>query len=624
MVDIAQLGIQVESRPAVKAVDDLKDLTAAAGQAEGAVQDLAAASSRGLAPAVGQVGKGAVLASQNTRMFAMQLSQVAQQTSATGNFVQALAIQLPDMALGFGAVGIAAGVLASVALPALASMFGSASGEGEILQERLDALSSAVDSYVSAVEAANVTQEELIEKYGRLAGAASAALDAMAAVERIDALNAVDDAISGVVQSLTEMREFSSADMLGVSESAMTLRDTFGMAYEDAARLRGALEDLSRADGLAAQATAAQRVREALLGAYGSADAMPRPLRDAYAQMAQISERAARVAGSAKDGAGWVSSMASAASGLASYFASADGAAAGLASTLSNAAKAAWSLAQGRAAAMQSVDTFKGGGLAAQYAQYGAGRVAGENAAREKSPLYGVPSSGGGSGGGGGGGGGGGDDGFASRLKSLTDELSTERETLDAWYEEQQATLADRRAQEILGEQGHREALLGVEAEYQSRLKEIQSEAQTSRLSQMGDFWGAMAGLAESGGKRSAKAVATFQAIEGTVNAYGAAIKALNTPGLTIWGRMAAYASVLGAGLKGVAGIRSAGGIGGGGASVAAQGATGGGTGPQAEISIRGLGRDRSYSGAELEQIFDGIHGVAKTRGMAMPMVAFV
>tara|TARA_R110002096_G_C14661646_1_gene728185 strand:+ start:12299 stop:13927 length:1629 start_codon:yes stop_codon:yes gene_type:complete len=52
------------------------------------------------------------------RMASMQLSQVAQQGSVTGNYLQALAIQLPDLALGFGTVGIIAGALAgSLAMP---------------------------------------------------------------------------------------------------------------------------------------------------------------------------------------------------------------------------------------------------------------------------------------------------------------------------------------------------------------------------------------------------------------------------------------------------------------------------------------------------------------------------
>lgn len=95
MADIAELGVRVTSTGVDQATAGLTKLSGAAAQAEKAV-----------------AGN-----SQNARMMAMQLSQVAQQTQATGNFMQALAIQLPDMALGFGTVGIAIGILAGIMLP---------------------------------------------------------------------------------------------------------------------------------------------------------------------------------------------------------------------------------------------------------------------------------------------------------------------------------------------------------------------------------------------------------------------------------------------------------------------------------------------------------------------------
>jgi len=101
MTDIAQLGIQINSSTAPKAIKELDALTVSAGKAEGAAHRLGAATNQ-VTPAMAKGG-------HQSRMMAMQLSQVAQQASATGNFVQALAIQLPDMAMGFGAAGIAAG-----------------------------------------------------------------------------------------------------------------------------------------------------------------------------------------------------------------------------------------------------------------------------------------------------------------------------------------------------------------------------------------------------------------------------------------------------------------------------------------------------------------------------------
>jgi len=201
-------------------------------------------------------------------------------------------------------------------------------------------------------------------------------------------------------------------------------------------------------------------------------------------------------------------------------------------------------------------------------------------------------------------------------LQALVEELRSEREIEDEWYQENLTILNDRRAAEILGAQAHKEALVALEVEYQSRIAAIEAGAQQRRLSDTANLFGSLADIASTGGAKAAKAVATFQAIEGTINAYGAAIKALNTPGITLAGRFAAYASVLAAGLKGVAAIRSAGGVGGGSAGGGAVAAQGGATqAAQSELVIRGLGRDKTYTGAEIEMILDGVLGAIDRRG---------
>jgi hypothetical protein len=137
MADVAELGIKVRTEGAAKATTELTTLSGAAARAEAATEGLTGASrgASGAAVAAAQAyarqGTSAASASKqidlvnkaannNTmqmRMAAMQLSQVAQQTMATGNFMQALAIQLPDLALGFGTVGIAIGIVLGIILP---------------------------------------------------------------------------------------------------------------------------------------------------------------------------------------------------------------------------------------------------------------------------------------------------------------------------------------------------------------------------------------------------------------------------------------------------------------------------------------------------------------------------
>lgn len=73
--------------------------------------------------------------SNSIRQASMQLSQVAQQGSVTGNYMQALAIQLPDLALGFGTVGIIAGALAGTLGVALLDSMSNSSGAATDLSE---------------------------------------------------------------------------------------------------------------------------------------------------------------------------------------------------------------------------------------------------------------------------------------------------------------------------------------------------------------------------------------------------------------------------------------------------------------------------------------------------------
>lgn len=602
MVDVAQLGIQVNSGPAVKAAGDLDRLTVSATKADAAADRLASNSGK-IAPAMAGAGQG-------SRMFAMQLSQVAQQASATGNFVQALAIQLPDMAMGFGAVGIAAGIVASVALPALASAMLGGSTAAQELQAAMSDMDEAVSNFTEAVSAANVPTEELIEKYGRLESVAQRALQAMAAVDQVEAINAINASIAESLGLITEVGRINAR-----ADGQLFLSEDFGLAATEAERLTQALRALEGAQGLQAQAQAADQVQRQLIQAYGSVQAMPAPMQKVYDAMAQVALQAAQTNGAVNEMPGLLNSAAAAADAVAGAVGSIAGAAQSAADAVAGLAARLWEAAQARAEAALDVQNDTGG-MAAQYAQYGRGRAAGERLSRESGSLYGgnsvLPSRGGG------GGGGGAADQYAADLQALTDSLQSEREVVDAWYAEGQALLADRRSQEILGLQGHHDAMLALEAEYQDRLAEVQGSSQQQRLTDTASYFGSIAGILQAGGQRTAKITATFAAIEGTVNAYAAAIDAARKAP-TIAGKFSAYASVLATGLRGVAAIRAAGGAaggsGGGATAIAAQGATTSEL-QTVEYQVKGIDKNAFYTGEMWATIFDGITEEAQKRGL--------
>ena len=111
------------------------------------------------------VNRGTGFMATGARQLGMQLSQVGQQTMASGNFIQALAIQLPDIGLAFGTVGIAAGLLAGIALPLLGKAFG---GGAAAATKMADANSRLGDS-ISALSAIGDTSlEGLRKRYGEV------------------------------------------------------------------------------------------------------------------------------------------------------------------------------------------------------------------------------------------------------------------------------------------------------------------------------------------------------------------------------------------------------------------------------------------------------------------------
>jgi len=570
MTDIAELGIRVDSSPATRAAKELDTLTASAGRADAAAADLATTSRARLAPGMAAGG-------HQSRMMAMQLSQVAQQASATGNWVQALAIQLPDMALGFGAVGIAAGILASVTLPLLASMFGGTSEEARKAAEQADRLK---------------------EAWGQLAQAGTNAQ------LEIDKLRfGVDEAYQvEILREQIRLREEINAKVREGQTYLATTTDTL-----DRQRIKAA-EYQSQIDKLADT----YRANQASLDQQAERSATLAVIEGVRVQRAnEIKAKQEETARATAEVEARLRAAGISAETLARMnFGNIDQARA---------------YAEGLAGAMQAA-----AGYAAELSM--TGQSSGPDAARSivqfGGPVAMTPSGAGQRfvapvGGGGGGGGGGGADPYADRLAALVENLRSERDIEEEWYQENLAILSDRRAQEILGKQGHDAALISLHEEYQRRIAEIDAAAFQQRITDTANLFGALASVAQAGGQRTAKIVATFQAIEGTINAYGAAVKALNTPGLTLAGRFAAYASVLGAGLKGVAAIRAAGGIGGGG-GLAAQGVTSQAAGPAVEYRVYGIDRDAQYSGAFWEKVWNGLYEEGKRRGVSSPQMVFM
>ena len=150
-MDIAKLAIEVDASQATAAAKQLDSMSKSAKAAD--------SSTTGVGKASAEAGKEAGNSAHKYRMAAMQLSQVASQGSVTGSYIQALAIQLPDLAMGLGTVGIVAGALAgALAMPLVNALSGASNGIDDLIGD-LDALDNSFDV---AADGSYTLSEELV------------------------------------------------------------------------------------------------------------------------------------------------------------------------------------------------------------------------------------------------------------------------------------------------------------------------------------------------------------------------------------------------------------------------------------------------------------------------------
>lgn len=549
---------------------------------------------------MGQVGDAATgAAGGGLRMVTQQLSQVGQQTMATGNFVQALAIQLPDIGLAFGAVGTAAGLLAGIALPMVMQAFQDTGQAAEEAKRAMDDMESAVQAYQSAMRDARQPIADLREEYGLMAETARAALQAQADVARVEAIDAVNASVKNLTDSLI-YQETVFQD-IGTGLQA-TLIDSFGLADQAAMRLALRLDNLGKAKTLDEQAAAAARVAEALMEAYGSVDAMPGPLRTAYGALQSIQVQAAAVTAEAGRIESALASAVDAATDLAAGVSSLPGIFGSAASNAWNMARGIWDAAKAKAALgtpQQQLD--RANMVYGQVGARGDPRSFGSDGA---APF--VPVDGAGKGGGGGGGGRG-----NAEIEALMNGLKSKEEIEAESYAKRQAALEQALQQQLITQEQYQTMMADAARQHQTAMTAIDVYRYGTGLQQAGAFFGDMASAAQSGGSRLLKIAQSLGAAQALIASYQAAALAMATPGLTPFGQLAAYAKVLATGLGAVAAIRgvSAGGgrggsNGGGGRGTAGGATAGGGSVGVANITLQG----EMFSRDSVEQLFRQIN----------------
>jgi len=238
----------------------------------------------------------------DSRGIAMQLSQVAQSASATGDPIRALAIQLPDLAMYMGgAFAIAAGIAAGALLPLVANLFDTkeelkeAEKAAKEWASSIDEATSSIDRAETAIALLSASGlDKLKERYGlvteqvRELVAELADIEARSAAQKVGAILG-DDMVAGFAEAFGDKAGSVAASLIdsGPEEIEASRR-----ALEEARR---ELELMQAANSPAA-AAAAQLVAEleqelaALEGRYQDMGELADQLGPSLEQIARVRE----------------------------------------------------------------------------------------------------------------------------------------------------------------------------------------------------------------------------------------------------------------------------------------------------------------------------------------------
>lgn len=451
--------------------------------------------------------RGASLLGGNSRMLGQQLSQVAQQTAATGNFVQALAIQLPDMALGFGNWAIAAGVVASVAIPALVSAMGS----GKDATESFDkALSNAKNSLNELKSAAQVYSSEgiqgLIDKYGELNAEVLLFVERQREASVDKALRDATEAVSALSDEFGLLGHRSDDFSKGAAIAFYAAGKQVGLTTEQVRELAAQFERARTAATFAEKVDALAKIRELIAQSTMKTSEWYDKLLNAEDALRQMNAEGNKAQG-------WLAAAISGAGKLAGKLWDAAAAAAAAAKD----ANKEFAAATAPGANLRAGDDERGSqakGLESLTQLRRSQKLKALGLTETGSPI--ASKSGGGASG----------KNVKDDLKALQEQFATEYETVQKQFEEKLAQLEDFRKRKLLTEQQYNELEERVKADHEQKLADMEAAARNAKLSAISGAFGDLAGLMQTGNKKLfaiGQAAAIAQAI---VAGYQAAVDA--------------------------------------------------------------------------------------------------
>ncbi len=287
MADFATLVLAADSRSLKAGERDLDSIGSTAERTERRVNKATDNMAKGFTA----VGRQSTYANGQMRATSMQLSQVAQQASVTGDWLQAIAVQLPDLALALGPVGILAGAAAGALLPLVANL-AMTQEEAADLAEKIKALEAATQAYEEAVSNASLSAKDLVDRFGEQAEGAQRAYQALRQLRELeygDKLRQASDAIQSSLQDIeASVDRFQTATLnflpreaiMAAQQETQYLAREFGLTAIQAHEITNALNELERANGPREVADAALNLSNMLKDAADEGAKLPPSLRD--------------------------------------------------------------------------------------------------------------------------------------------------------------------------------------------------------------------------------------------------------------------------------------------------------------------------------------------------------
>jgi tetratricopeptide (TPR) repeat protein len=318
--DIAYLGVDVDTTSARTGKKDLDSFADEAERTGRRTKDAMAKTGqamKGTSRSINAVARASATGSYQTRVFLLQLSQVAQQGQTTGDYLQALSIQAADIGLAFGSIGIIAGVAAGALLPMAANLVTN-SVNADKASSALEKFSEKADEARKLAELAAKSIPDLTDEFGDFAQQVRTASDLAAQAniqlafeqyriairdindfteEIINQEHAVNSLGESYSRAIEQQRQgFATSSQLMTAQEIyeaeidrlMAMTDSLGLTLTQVRMLDEALAQLQEVDSMKGLAQAAADSVTLFERLFGEAEKLPPEVRDAVLVLEEL------------------------------------------------------------------------------------------------------------------------------------------------------------------------------------------------------------------------------------------------------------------------------------------------------------------------------------------------